>query len=1237
MINQKFSVCSMEPEGYRYSHFLYDICKYLCYGIESAGYDCCMVRNWLYSDRLNIIVGAHNLNNSDRATQIMNAGKYILLQSEMITGDSINYLNNKKTFAEVYLPLMKHAVTVWTSLESNVIKLSELGIRSDLIQVGYHSSMEEVIHKKNRDIDFLYFGSLTEHRKMMLEKLIARGGKVVTMFDDPSIFRNDLIARTKVNLAPHQGLGRNHLTWRIPLLLNNRAIVVVEQCMDQKLYEECFPYADTDRWVDLCFELLDRKDLDTLADEYYERFKKIRMEDFVRPLIEKLELSLSNPLSAKSVQASALQVDTDLNEVAAIPDEKHIKGLTSIIIAVSNNLENIKKCLKSIRKHTPEPHELIFVDNGASGSILKWLQKKAYESNNYTVITNSENSVLARAYNEGMKAAKGEFILLLESDTMVTKDWLSGMLECLNSSPETGIVGPMMNNISGPQNVVSDEYRSPDYLEQFAEKFRNSYRFRRIPVRTISGFCMLFRRSLSENIGLLDESFGTGNFEDDDYCLRAELEGFTNVIAGDVFIHHYGSRSFIGNRIDYAGAMKGNRNLYEEKWSSVDIRSDIGKRGVAIKALDKALEYNHKGEIHKAVELMVGAISYSPKDSRLYRILAEMLIDARMFQEGIDALEGYPDENDPRYHCLRGYCLESLGRYEEALSEAEAALIQKSNFAQAINLKGLLVFRQGDREAASKLFLLAIEDDPAFGEAYTNLGVLMWADGKQDEAIQYLERGFVCSPGKHDVLQPYYSAAMQTGQLERAEKHLAAIIDLLPLNKRLRFLLIDSLIRQTKYERALREIGEAFVIFGIDDGMLAAASAIRGQVGPKEIPAGRKKTALSVCMIVKNEEAHLARCLHSLSPIADEIIIVDTGSVDRTKKIAEVYGAKVFDFKWIGDFSAARNCSLEQAKGDWILVMDADEVISHLDHDKLRLLLKQSKTTAFSITTRNYVDGTGYENWTENDGRYSGEEAGVAWVPSSKVRLFRNLSAIRFERPIHELVEDALIRNKMPFVPIDIPVHHYGKLSTYEKSKDKAEEYYRIGMEKLKKSGEDFTALKELAVQAAELNRYEDALAFWDRVLKLRPDYADAYYNMGYCYLQLNRFREGSDASRKALEMNPSLISSILNYASCELKGGDISLAINLLEKMVQDNPRHPGAVSLLGICYISAGRFDEGRESMAAIQKMKGDCSELMYRWAKSLTEAGKKSYAENVLAAAIDFGYGDENILAFQKTLAG
>ena len=111
---------------------------------------------------------------------------------------------------------------------------------------------------------------------------------------------------------------------------------------------------------------------------------------------------------------------------------------------------------------------------------------------------------------------------------------------------------------------------------------------------------MLLKHQLTEEIGLLDESFGSGNFEDDDLCLRASLAGYRNMIAGDVFIHHYGSRTFIGNRIDYGSSLSGNRKIFTEKWSGKDIAQRFGKRISIVNAVVKADEFYRQWQYRKS-------------------------------------------------------------------------------------------------------------------------------------------------------------------------------------------------------------------------------------------------------------------------------------------------------------------------------------------------------------------------------------------------------------------------------------------------------------------------------------------------------------------------------------------------------------------------------------------------------------------------------------------------------------
>ena len=136
--------------------------------------------------------------------------------------------------------------------------------------------------------------------------------------------------------------------------------------------------------------------------------------------------------------------------------------------------------------------------------------------------------------------------------------------------------------------------------------------------------------------------------------------------------------------------------------------------------------------------------------------------------------------------------------------------------------------------------------------------------------------------------------------------------------------------------------------------------------------------SISLCMIAKNEEKYLEQCLNSVKGLADEIIIVDTGSTDRTKEIAKKFSAKIFDFKWIDDFSAARNESLKHAAKDWILVLDADEMIDKEAVKAIKDFIKNNEYDAFSFIQKNYTNDSSVAGFVSEEHKADNKEIGRA-------------------------------------------------------------------------------------------------------------------------------------------------------------------------------------------------------------------------------------------------------------------
>jgi tetratricopeptide (TPR) repeat protein len=699
-----------------------------------------------------------------------------------------------------------------------------------------------------------------------------------------------------------------------------------------------------------------------------------------------------------------------------------------------------------------------------------------------------------------------------------------------------------------------------------------------------------------------------------------------------VFIHHYGSRSFIGNKIDYSSALSGNKRIFSNKWSGIDAKSPLGNKLQVVNALDKALELNHRGSLEKAVEALLEGIRCAPESKNLYYILAEMLINEKQFKDALNVLtELLPNDDDVQRLSLAAYCEEGLGSDEQAEQYAQRVLALNPSYAQSLNLLGVLAHKKKELSAALNFFEKAAVSDPGYGDPYTNMGIMSWSADRNQEALALLERGFILSPTIADNLAAYHAAVTEAGDLARLEQVLREARSLHPLNRRLVFLFIDTLIKEKKYDAAIQEIEQAMMLFGIEDDLLAAAIDVRNKIVPQNSTMKFKhKNSLSLCMIVKNEERYLPKCLMSVKPVVDEIIVVDTGSTDRTRDIARAFGATVYDVPWTGDFSEARNCSLAKASGNWILVLDGDEAVSSLDHEKLRNLVNKTngKKIAYSLLTRNYVTESDLTGWTANEGAYPAEEAGTGWAGSVKVRLFPRDSRIAFVNPVHELVEPSLKKIGIPVKESGISIHHYGKLD-WRKSRSKGEEYYRLGRKKLEENGESASALQELAIQAGELNKYDEALDLWKCALQIQPDMAPAHLNMSSIYLKLDRYSEALAAIQKAVELAPRMREALCSHALCELYAGNASKAVSILQDLIDREPNYPSATILLAMVYCCDGKKDLGLDLFEKLPGNKSSLVESIQRVAGKLRTAGQAAYAASLVGAVSESGYVNDGLL--------
>jgi GT2 family glycosyltransferase/glycosyltransferase involved in cell wall biosynthesis len=249
--------------------------------------------------------------------------------------------------------------------------------------------------------------------------------------------------------------------------------------------------------------------------------------------------------------------------------DKEVKLLyekVSIIVVSYNNLEYLKLCLQSIFEYSNYPnYEVIVVDNGSKDGCPEYL-KEMEQGGKIKVILNSVNLGFARANNQGIQISSGEYIILLNDDTVVTHNWIGALLGYL-SLPGVGMVGPVSNEV-GNEAKIETAYASLDGMRKWATEYTRKNRNNYFEIKMLALFCVAFKRSLLDEIGVLDERFEIGMFEDDDFSLRVKKAGYKTICAEDVFIHHFGKISFKKMEgQEYQKLFDKNKELFESKWN----------------------------------------------------------------------------------------------------------------------------------------------------------------------------------------------------------------------------------------------------------------------------------------------------------------------------------------------------------------------------------------------------------------------------------------------------------------------------------------------------------------------------------------------------------------------------------------------------------------------------------------------------------------------------------------------
>lgn len=416
----------------------------------------------------------------------------------------------------------------------------------------------------------------------------------------------------------------------------------------------------------------------------------------------------------------------------------------SIVVLAHNARDCVARCLEALRAHTGPAHEIVLVDNASTDGARELLRAAAAADPRCRLLESPVNLGFAAGNNLGLAAARGDWIVLLNSDVVVTAGWLDRLLACARAHPRAGLVGPATNRISGPQEVpVSYDQESRRGLARFAARLAAERAGQAARHWRAVGFCVLIRRDVVARVGGLDPRFGIGNFEDDDYCLRAHLAGFEIWHAHDAFVHHEGGRSFAAAGVDRQASILANWEVFKAKWG-----------------LPATAAY---GQAHDFGPYLAGG--FDP---------------ARHFVPLPDPAVGVAATAAPvAAPTAGGQATATVSAAPAAATPAAAVPAAAATLAAdaaALLAAGEEEFRAGRHQAAAARFRQVLAGAPDHARARNDLACALWELGERTAALAELEQARAAAPDDRDVAWNLGQFLGALGREDEAQRLYAAFL-----------------------------------------------------------------------------------------------------------------------------------------------------------------------------------------------------------------------------------------------------------------------------------------------------------------------------------------------------------------------------------------------------------------------------------------------------------------------------
>jgi tetratricopeptide (TPR) repeat protein len=389
------------------------------------------------------------------------------------------------------------------------------------------------------------------------------------------------------------------------------------------------------------------------------------------------------------------------------------------------------------------------------------------------------------------------------------------------------------------------------------------------------------------------------------------------------------------------------------------------------------------------------------------------------------------------------------------------------------------------------------------------------------------------------------------------------------------------------------------------------------------------KPTLELSMIVKDGAPVLARCLRSTAPFVDRISIGDTGSTDESAAIARSFGAKVLAVPWEDNFSRARNQVLSQAECDWILVLDADEMLDASGGAQIRMLIETPEIFAYHNPRWNYMRDAstrlGFQAARPNPVVLEESRSYPAYVPLPTTRLFRNYPGVYYEGCVHETVTRRLAALGLTTARADFIVHHFGHAEDAEIERQKKNNLYQVlGEKKLKTNENDAQAYIEMGLAELEnARRPAVALVHFERARALSPQSPVAWLFAGACLVRLMKLPEALERLDRAASLGLRNAVLYQTLGDAHFHAARYSEARNAYAQVAALGEASPLSEAKLGACEIHLGSVVEGIGRMKQAVSDAPEFGELYDMLAAGALLSGDVELAARTAEARLRLGH--------------